>query len=390
MPFFEEFGKISEVSEHFNPEHGLTPEITEEISNISESMKESLQIDIAFEAKPSPNGLTWEIGNEPIKIRDVEFGEAIADPAIEAAEVVDSFVSASEKSGLNIDSHTRAVMEDAVKSNPQRSLNEIKEIPESVKTTSEKIVTPEIENLDSQYDKATSEAQKQEIAKQIDEKFAESSEMKDLQSKIESLSEELKDPEKKAEIEKSLSEKVMDGAKLLALIAGGILTYDMIKQYQNAIKGCWEAKSNGKSVVKTKIRELTCDNDAKNQGSFGKVGSFCDSKVTGDCVCDNKLVSIPLTGCGYTCGANEKSLCSTWCSNDHRLTTDSNGNIMSYTCNDPSFLDTVEEITNGIAGQTSNVLTTVWKIIKWVVVIAVLIFCGKFLYKIFTAQDINN
>jgi hypothetical protein len=192
---------------------------------------------------------------------------------------------------------------------------------------------------------------------------------------------------------------IKDAAKLAAMGLGSYAFYEMVKEHQDAMNGCWLIETS--TGNKCKITQLTCDADA------GKAGTSCVPCT--DCV-TNQTTFNPCTGvkcknmddssfpgseCKNCCNANDGTTtqkclpdvpsctdgCDPMCSSKYR-------NIpqgYSMKCVNVDWWGAVADGVGGLGGDVDSLLK---KILQWLLIglaiivgIVILVYGGKFVIR---------
>jgi hypothetical protein len=345
----------------------------------------------------SSGGVITEAGlnsnTEEVKVArpdgvEVDFSESLTDPEITGVESARSLSTTLEGKGVYIDPQVEADMATHAENNPTKAINRANARTAAARSAAAS--DPGIqaaEKAEAIGDKATAKSA-----------IENSKTVKELNDKLDELNKKLGDKDWKSYLEKAGAWST----KAFALLVGGVLTYEVLKAYQNELTGCWQASSNGKSVTKIKISSLTCNSCCSSSGNTQPVadgtcdpkqpapsGANCASGGGSPCSCQSTPCSGSCCSCGNTCDPDETSNCSRWCSNAVRIL--KTGSLsLSYSCEEPSLGDTVgdvfeniDDIISGLIGGGASFLENLlkWGAIALVVVGAILLlyFSWKFI-----------
>lgn len=397
----------------------ITPEIQIEMNDISTSITDAIKAenpDARFEIRTNsstnlPESIfSGNIAGQPTEAKfevkrtdgtTIDATEAATDPEVSGEAYADAYASAAEAAaGLYTPDSVRSEIAQRQETNPEKSIRkaENRTAEDRVKYASDS----DIKNAELAEAKGDIEDAKTEIEN--------SKAVKDLQDKIDEMNKKLGGKDWKTFLEDAGAWSL----KAFGLLIGGVLTYDLIKAYQNELKGCWQATSDGKTVSKIKITSLTCDSCCSDRGDIQPMpdavcdpknpapGSTCKDSTGKACSCQTTPCSGSCCSCGMTCDPDEQQnavLCSRWCSNSSRVLR--NGNqTYSYSCQNPSLGDTVadiatnvDDIISNLIGGASGFLETLFKwggyILLAVAAILLLYFGFKFISGLF-GNHANN
>lgn len=310
----------------------------------------------------------------------VDFSESLTDPDVTGAESAKSLVSALESKGVYVDPSVEADMANHAENNPTKAINKANARTASARTAAAS--DPGIQSAEK------AEAMGNKAAAKTD--LENSKTVKDLNDKLDEMNKKLGGKDWASYLETAGAWSI----KAFALLVGGVITYELVKAYQNELTGCWQASSNGKSVSKIKISSLTCNSCCSTSGNTQPTadgtcdpkqsapsGAKCASGGSSPCSCQSSPCSGPCCSCGNTCDPDETSNCSRWCSNAVRVLKTSTMTL-SYSCEEPSLADTigdiatnVDDIISGLIGGATSFLETLlkWGGIALVVVGAILL-----------------
>lgn len=298
---------------------------------------------------------------------EIDFSESLTDPEITGVESARSLASTLESKGVYIDPSIEADMASHAENNPTKAINRANARTEPARANAAS--DPGIqaaEKAESIGDKTTAKTQ-----------LENSKSVRDLNDKLDEMNKKLEGKDWTSYLEKAGAWSV----KAFALLVGGVLTYELVKSYQNELTGCWQASSNGKSVSKIKITSLTCNSCCSTSGNTQPTadgtcdpkqpapsGAKCASGGGTSCTCQSAPCSGSCCSCGNTCDPDETSNCSRWCSNAVRILK-TGTTTLSYSCEEPSLADTigdiatnVDDIISGLIGGATSFLET---LLKW-------------------------
>lgn len=324
----------------------------------------------------SSGGVVTEAGitgnTEEVKVSrpdgtSIDFSESLIDPDVSGIESAQSLVSALESKGVYIEPSVESDIANHAENNPTKSINRANARTEPARSAAASDSGIQAaEKAEAIGDSATAKAE-----------LENSRSVRDLNDKLDEMNKRLGDKDWKSYLEKAGAWSI----KAFALLVGGVITYELIKSYQNELTGCWQASSNGKSVSKVKISSLTCNSCCSTSGNTQPTADgTCDPKQTPPsgancasgggkaCSCQSTPCSGSCCSCGNSCDPDETSNCSRWCSNAVRIL--KNGNMtLSYSCEEPSLADTVgdiatnvDDIISGLIGGATSFLET---LLKW-------------------------
>lgn len=298
---------------------------------------------------------------------EVDFSESLTDPDITGVESARSMASTLESKGVYIEPSVEADMASHAENNPTKAINRANARTSPARTAaSSDSGIQAAEKAEAIGDKVTAKAE-----------LENSKSVRELNDKLDEMNKKLGSKDWKDYLEKAGAWSV----KAFALLVGGVITYELVKSYQNELTGCWQASSNGKSVSKIKISSLTCNSCCSTSGNTQPVadgtcdpklpapaGAKCASGGGSPCSCQAAPCSGSCCSCGNTCDPDETSNCSRWCSNAVRILKTSTMTL-SYSCEEPSLADTigdiatnVDDIISGLIGGATSFLEN---LLKW-------------------------
>lgn len=132
----------------------------------------------------------------------------------------------------------------------------------------------------------------------------------ELQKKFDKLKEDVKNGKKKTWGEWT-KDKIKDAASLAAMGLGSYAFYEMVKEHQDAMNGCWLIETS--TGNKCKITQLTCDADARKAGTDCLPCQDCVTNKTSFNPCpgveckDKEAAKSPFPGtkCDNCCSAKD-------------------------------------------------------------------------------------
>ena len=351
-------------------------EVTPDLENLGEQVSETVKaegVTVSLAASLEGVETAFHGNGKSVRVmvesggRSVDLASAVRDPTIPVDDVVNGINNAAKEVGLSLPETNLNELRSQVASNPVRNITESvdRTASDQQKYESDSSLStnsPEVKALDAAYDNPnTDPATKAANAQAINEALANDPTIKDLQSKLNEVSEKVPQKTWMDYLEKAGAWTV----KGLALLIGGTLTYELLKAYQNELKGCWQAKSDGKTVTKIKIQSLTCDSCCSSTGDYQpSPDTRCDPAHPpsgAPCTCQpTPCMSGPSVDCtcGNTCtGETNPGLCSTWCSNGARILSGEGNTTYSYACNNPSLTDTIADIASNVDDVISNLIS---------------------------------
>lgn len=381
MPFepIDLVDRVSEVSVRFDEAGRMTtPDVQENMSEVANQIEVELALlnpsfgfkMEALQGRGILSSFTLGAETKPIELVDStgqtrDIGDAIKDSSVEPSKVGEAYASASEALGVYMSPGVEADIVQRTEANPTRAIDKanVRVKAKAAEFANDpELNTQTLKDADSTYDNESSTPDQKAKAAEIADSDLNNSKVKqELDDKIKRIQDAAaKDPNFWSKAGDLLEKSGAWLADKLPLILAGILGYELIKAYQNELKGCWQAGSDGKTVTKIKIQKLTCDSCCSDVGDTQPYpDTACDPKnpPTGvSCTCQTSCSGDDCM-CGKTCdNESNPGLCSVWCSNSVRILSGVSDNTYSYACNNPSLTDTIADIATNVDDIIDNLI----------------------------------